>query len=580
MSDFDLIIRGGTVVDGSGGEPYAADVAVKDGKIAKVGQVSGSADQEIDAKGKLVTPGFIDVHTHYDGQAVWSERMIPSSIHGVTTVVMGNCGVGFAPCRKDDHDLLVSVMEGVEDVPEVVMTAGLPWDWETFPEYLDAVDRRPRDIDVAAYLPHSPLRVYVMGERGARREAPTDADIEEMKRLAREAMDAGALGFATSRLSAHATGQGDKIPSFDVGDRELFAMGEVMKERGEGVLQIVSDIGSNYDSEIQTLADLAVESGQQVTFTLAQMNQDPEAWRRSVDKMRKAQEKGAKIKGQVYPRPIGMVMSLDATVNPFCCSPTYAHELVQLPMAERVKRLADPAMREKLLAEEIEEAKTPIYRMARDWSKVFLLDNVADYEPDQSMSIEAMAAREGRDPLDLFYDLMLRKGGYQMFYCALANYAEGSLDSIREMIMDPSTIVALGDGGAHYGVVCDASYPTFVLTHWARDREGERIPLPQAVKALTRDPAEVIGLKDRGLVKEGYKADLNVVDFDRLQLNMPSMIGDLPGDGRRLMQDADGYVATIVSGEVILRDGKSTPARPGRLVRGAKQDPARHLETA
>ena len=580
MSNFDVIIRGGTIVDGSGGAPYVADLAVKDGKIAQIGTIEGSADEVIDATGKIVTPGFVDLHTHYDGQAIWSNRLSPSSQHGVTTVVVGNCGVGFAPCRKEDHATLVSVMEGVEDIPEVVMTAGLPWDWETFPEYLDALDGRARDIDMAAYLPHSPLRVYAMGARGANREEATPEDLAEMQRLMAEALDAGALGFATSRVFVHQTKDGVNIPSYEANQRELFAIGQAMAEKNAGLFQIVVNIGEVYDREIAFLTDFARQTGRPVTYTLAQTNTDSTSWQRTLATIDAANAEGLKITGQVFPRPVGLVMGLDTSVHPFTFCKVYEDELAHLPMVERVAKMRDPEMRARLLADEPHDPSQPIYLMARMFDRTYPLDSVADYEPPVGRSITELAAAAGVSPVEYVYDLLLEKDGYQMIYAAMANYADRNLDAVLEMMRNPNVVVALGDGGAHYGVVCDASYSTFLITHWTRDRKGERLPLAEAICGLTRRPAEIGGLLDRGLLAEGYKADINVIDYDRLEVLMPHMAQDLPGNGRRLMQNARGYVATLVSGEVILRDDQPTGTYPGRLVRGMQKDPAKVMADA
>ncbi len=575
MADFDIIIRGGTIVDGSGNEPFKADVAVKDGRIARVGTVEGAAAEVIDATGRIVTPGFVDLHTHYDGQAIWSNRLAPSSRHGVTTVVVGNCGVGFAPCRPADHDLLIAVMEGVEDIPEVVMTEGLPWDWETFPEYLDALDRRARDIDVAAYIPHSPLRVYAMGERGANRDEATPEDLARMQELVCEAIDAGALGFATSRVFVHQTLQGVNIPSFEANQRELLAIGEAMGRKGAGLFQLVANIGEVYDREMAFLVEFAQKTGRPVTYTLAQTNTDSTGWRRTLDLFDAANAQGCKITGQVFPRPVGLVMGLDTSVHPFTFCKVYEAELAHLPLAERVAKMRNPEMCARLIADEPHDATQPIYMMARDVARCYPLRTAADYEPDTSKSIAQLAQAAGVSPTEYLYDYLLEQDGYSLIYAALANYADGTLDPVLEMMNNPNVVVGLGDGGAHYGVVCDASYSTFLLTHWTRDRAGERMPLATAVRGLTREPAEVAGMLDRGLLAEGYKADINVIDYDRLEVLMPYMLQDLPGNGRRLFQEASGFVATIVSGEVILRDDTPTDAFPGRLVRGMQKDPAR-----
>ena len=569
MSSYDTIVRGGTVVDGTGGAPFVADIGISNGRIAAVGKVDGTAKEVIDATGLLVTPGFVDVHTHYDGQAIWAERILPSSQHGVTTVVMGNCGVGFAPCRSKDHDALIKVMEGVEDIPELVMTSGLTWDWETFPQYLDALDRRKRDIDVAQYLPHSPLRVFVMGERGVNREAATEEDLKKMKALMSEALDAGALGFATSRLSIHRTGEGEHIPSFEANRRELFAIGEVMAEKGRGLLQIVPNVSDDprFPSDLDFMIEFSKKVGRPASFSLAQVNVDPEAWRAVLEKVGEANRTGAQITAQVFPRPTGLTLGLDCSINPFTFCPTYANDLAKLPIAERVKKMRDPSMKARILSETPADATIPLYGMARDFAHMFRLDSVDDYEPSPDRSVEAEARRLGVSPLAHAYDLLLEKDGYALLHVALANYTYGTLEPIRDMLRDQNTVLGLGDGGAHYGVICDASFPTYVLSHWTRDRKGGRLSVAEAIKLLAHDPAAAVGLSDRGKIAVGYKADLNVIDYDKLTLHVPHMVDDLPGGGRRLMQSADGYVATLVGGVAIQRNGASTGALPGRLVR-------------
>lgn len=574
MELYDLIIRGGEVYDGTGSDSFVADVAIKDGVIVRVGNVAGVAPEEIDATGKIVTPGFVDLHTHYDGQAIWSNRLSPSSHHGVTTVLIGNCGVGFAPCRPDDQTMLIDVMEGVEDIPEVVMAKGLAWDWETFPEYLDALDRRARDIDVAAYLPHSPLRVYAMGKRGASREEATPADIERMKEIVTEALEAGALGFATSRVFVHQTKSGVHIPSYEANQRELLGIGEAMAAVGKGLFQVVVNIGDIYDREIAFLRDFAKHTGRPVTYTLAQTNTDSTAWQRTLATLDAANEAGSTITGQVFPRPVGLVMGLDTSVHPFTYCKVYEEELKHLPLAERVKKMRDPEVRARLIHDESHDPDQPIYVMARMFERSYALDSAADYEPDPSKSIVALAKAAGVSPEEYAYDLLLRKDGHQLIYAAMANFADGNLEAVRQMMLNPNIVVGLGDGGAHYGVVCDASYTTFLLTHWTRDRKGSKLNLADVVHDLTRRPAEVAGLLDRGLIREGYKADVNVIDYEKLSLPVPHMVQDLPGNGRRLTQGASGYVATVVNGEIILRNDEPTRSFPGRLIRGAQKDRA------
>lgn len=570
---YDLVVRGGLVVDGGGGEPYPADIAVKDGRIVAVGSVNGTATEEIDATGKLVTPGFVDIHTHYDGQAIWSDRLSPSSSHGVTTVVVGNCGVGFAPCRPADHDLLIKVMEGVEDIPGVVMAEGLPWNWETFPEYLDALDAHPRDIDVAAYLPHSPLRVYAMGARGANREAATPDDLAKMRTLAREAIEAGAVGFASSRQFIHRTKAGEQIPSFDAAGAELEAIAEGLADAGDGVVQVVLNTPfQSWDSELAQLRGVVQKSGRPATFTLGVSNNGPESvWKDALALVDSANAAGEAITAQVFPRPIGMVTGHELTVNPFCLCPSY-QALSDLDFDAKIAELRKAHVRAKIVAEKPADGH-PLAVIGRSWDWMFPFGDPPNYEPPLDTSIAAQARALGVAPEELAYDLLMEKGGTAKLYVALGNYQHGRLDAVLDMMNHPHTVVGLGDGGAHYGVICDASYPTFMLTYWTRDREGERLSLANAVRALAFEPAQTLGLKDRGLIKVGYKADLNVIDYDRLTLHAPEIKFDLPAGGRRLDQGATGYDATIVSGRVIRKDDQATGILPGKLVRGSQAAP-------
>ena len=571
---FDLVIRGGTVADGTGAPAFEADVAVQDGRIAAIGKVKDAGLEEIDAKGKLVTPGFVDIHTHYDGQAVWSDRLAPSSLHGVTTAVGGNCGVGFAPCRPGDREMLVSLMEGVEDIPEVVMTEGLTWDWETYPEYLDAIAKRPHDIDFASQLPHSAVRVYVMGQRGADREPATEDDLKKMQAVVRNAIDAGALGFATSRLVIHKTGRGDPIPTYQAAEAELEAMALALKDAGRGVLQAVFGTpGRTFEDEIDLLARLTRLSGRPASFSMAQSNENPEAWRGAMQRLREANANGPPIRAQVFPRPIGVVLGFDLSVNPFSLCPSY-QPLAKLPFAERVAALRHPQMRARLLMEEPGDALIPLARMGRRFEFMWPLGDPPNYEPSPEDSVASQARRRGIEPAELAYDLLLENDGHGLLLAALANYGSGSLDPIHSLITDPNSVLGLGDGGAHYGMICDSSYPTFVLQHWARDRKGERLSIEQAIKALTADPARTVGLLDRGVLAPGRKADLNVIDHDRIRLSKPKVLYDLPAGGRRVTQDAQGYEALIVSGQVVNREGEPTGALPGRLVRGPQAAPA------
>ena len=570
---YDLIIRNGTIVDGLGGEPYVGDVAVEDGVIAAVGPVNGAAaKREIDATGLLVTPGFVDLHTHYDGQSIWSERLTPSSAHGVTTVVMGNCGVGFAPCRKEDHDVLVDVMAGVEDIPGVVMTDGLPWTWETFPEYMDALEPRRRDIDVAVYLPHSPLRVYVMGRRGADREPATDEDLATMRALAKEAIEVGALGFASSRFSIHKTESGSPIPSYDAAREEIEEIARGVVDGGGGLLQFVPDIPSGgYQPVLQTVFDVAEEVGLPVTFTLVVANTGDPTWEDAITMIDKANSAGGDVSAQLLPRPIGLIIGLQLTGNPFVLYPSY-QEIAHLPLAERVAEMRKPEVRARILADKPGPGH-PILYVTQAWDWIYPLGDEPDYEPDPSTSIAARARARGVSPMEEAYDRLLDDDGRAMMLVATSNLANNSLDTVGELLHRDDVVLGLGDGGAHYGMICDASYSTFFLAHWARDRKSGRFSVSEAVRELTSVPARIAGLGDRGRIAAGYKADLNVIDHAALRVHKPVIRYDLPAGGRRLDQTADGYVATIVSGEVIAENGIPAEARPGKLVRGRKGFP-------
>lgn len=572
MSEYDLVLRGGLIVDGSGGEPLTGDVAIRDGVIAATGVVAGRGAREIDVAGHVVTPGFVDVHTHYDGQAIWSDRLNPSSQHGVTTVVAGNCGVGFAPCRPSDHELLINVMEGVEDIPGVVMAEGLEWNWETFPQYLDALEARPRDIDIAAYLPHSPLRVYAMGDRGAAREAANDDDLAKMRALAKEAIEAGALGFATSRTFIHRTASGQQIPSFDASHAELHAIAEGLADAGDGIIQVVLDVPMrSWDEELGMLRDVMRKTGRPATFTFGTPNTGPRLWEPVIEMLDEARAEGQDLTAQVFPRPIGMIAGLELSTNPFCLCPSY-QPIAGLPLAEKVAAMRDPALRAKLVAEAPDEGH-PLTQMGRAWDWMFLLTDPPNYEPPLDTSVAAIARQRGVTPEEVAYDMLLEDDGHAMLLIALGNFYEGRLDMVKMLLERPGTLVGLGDGGAHYGVICDASFPTFTLAHWVRDRPENRMRLADAVRMLAWTPAQTVGLRDRGLLAPGYKADVNVIDLEKISLRRPEVRYDLPAGGRRLDQRAEGYVYTIVAGEIIAENDKPTQARPGRLVRGTRSAP-------
>ncbi|HEY1449041.1 MAG TPA: amidohydrolase family protein [Caulobacteraceae bacterium] len=566
---FDLVIRGGEVFDGQGGGSIEADVAVKDGKIAAVGRIAGKGTEEIDARGQIVTPGFVDVHTHYDGQATWDARMQPSSWHGVTTVVMGNCGVGFAPCRPEDHDRLVKLMEGVEDIPFPVLSEGLPWNWESYPDYLDALSARRFDIDIGSQLPHAALRVFVMGERGAKREPATAADIAAMAAIARRAAEAGALGFTTSRTLNHRTSEGAPTPTLTAGEDELGGIALGLKAAGAGVLQVVSDF-TDPEIEFAMLRRLVERSGRPLSFTLVQSPIDPDAYKLLLARLEDAVAAGLPITAQVAARAVGVLLGLELTVNPFSQYPTW-REIAALSHADKVARLRDPAFRARLIADHPHEGAR---RMPTNWGRMHVMGKRPDYEPTPETTVEARARALGVSPEEAALDHMLTNGGRGMLYVPFLNYAEGSLDAARAMIVHPSSVPGLSDGGAHVGMICDGSFPTTMLTHWTRDRSrGPKLALGEVIRMQTRDTARTLGLADRGLIAPGYRADLNVIDYGALALHAPSVAYDLPSGGRRLIQKASGYRATIVAGQVTYRDGEATDALPGRLVRGAQPAP-------
>ncbi len=572
----ELVIRNGTIVDGLGGEPFRGDVTVSGGVIVEVGSGKGSTAApgalEIDADGMLVTPGFVDLHTHYDGQAIWSERMSPSSSHGVTTALMGNCGVGFAPCRAEDHEVLVDVMAGVEDIPGVVMTDGLPWDWETFPQYLDALETRRRDIDIAAYLPHSPLRVYVMGRRGANREPATPEDLALIRKLAAEAIEAGALGVSSSRFAFHKTGSGAPIPTYDAAYEEIAAIAGGVADAGGGLLQFIPDIpAGGYERVLTQVFEAATDAGLPVTFTLTTGNSGDPIWPGAVELIEKFNAVGGDITAQVFARPIGLVIGLELTANPFALYPSY-QQIADLPLEQRVAQMRKPEVRARILADTPGDGH-PFMYFAQSWEWMFPMTEPANYEPPARDSILARARARGVSPQEEAYDRLLDEDGRAMMLVALANFENNSLDTLGQLIGRDDVVLGLGDGGAHYGMICDASYPTFVLAHWARDRASGRLSVAEAVRQMTSVPARIAGLADRGRIAVGYKADLNVIDHARLTLHRPVITHDLPAGGRRLDQTADGYVATIVSGEMIAENGVPTSARPGRLIRGRRPAP-------
>jgi N-acyl-D-aspartate/D-glutamate deacylase len=564
MPDFDLVIKGGTVVDGTGAPGRTADVAITDGRIAHVGHVDGAAARTIDADGALVIPGFVDIHSHYDGQATWDERLAPSSWHGVTTTVMGNCGVGFAPCRPDERDRLIELMEGVEDIPGTALHEGIPWEWETFPEYLDHLAGRSFDIDLAAQVPHGAVRLYVMGERGARGEVATPDDIVEMGRITREAIDAGALGFTTSRTTNHRTSRGEPTPTLTAAADELLGIAQAVA--GRGVFEVVSDF-TDLAREFATMRRIVAESGCPLSISVAA--EDHRApWRELRDLIAQASADGLAIKGQVGARAIGVLFGLQATLTPFSGAAAY-REIAKLPLEQRIAALREPARRQAMLAEVRESDQGLLTRFDR----MFELGDPPDYEPGPERSIAARAAAEQRDPADLAYGLLLADGGRGFLYYPFHNWVDGSLGDVHEMLGDRDLVPGLADGGAHVGTICDASYPTTLLAYWARDR-SPGLPLEWVVQRQCRATAETVGLFDRGLIEPGLKADVNIVDHANLRLRPPYMAFDLPAGGKRLLQRAEGYLHTFVSGEEVYTDGEPCGALPGRLVRGRPSPPA------
>ena len=562
----DLAIRGGRVLDGSGGPAFTGDIAVRDGRILAVGGKAGPARREIDAAGALVTPGFVDVHTHYDGQAVWDGELAPSSWHGVTTVAMGNCGVGFAPARPDAHDRLIRMMEGVEDIPGAALAEGLTWEWETFPEYLDALDRRPRTVDVAAQLPHCALRAYAMGERGIANEPASEEDVRLMAALAEEALRAGARGFTTTRTIAHTTADGERVPGAFAEARELLGLAEAVGRVGGRTIGWISDLDEEAH-ELGLLRAMTERARGRAWLTVVQRDERPDQWRRVLDFLEGAAADGVALHAQVAARPVGLMLGLGASLHPFSTMPAY-REIAGLALADRVARLREPAFRARLLGERREHRSRLMQDVTGGFHKMFRLGDPPDYEPRPESSVEAEAERRGLDPRALLLDRMLERDGRELIFFPFVNYTGLDHGAIREMMAHPRTVLGLGDGGAHCGLISDASIPTYVLTHWGRDRErGPGFPLPWLVRAQTAETAALYGFADRGRLAPGLRADINIIDFDRLRLRPPEMAHDLPAGGRRLLQRAEGYVATLCAGETTFEHGHPTGALPGRLAR-------------
>jgi N-acyl-D-aspartate/D-glutamate deacylase len=572
----DLVIRAGSVVDGTGAPARTADVAITDGRITTVGRVEGPARQEVDADGALVTPGFVDIHTHYDGQATWDPLLSPSCWHGVTTVVMGNCGVGFAPVAADRHDWLIGLMEGVEDIPGAALSEGIRWGWESFGEYLDAIAACPHVVDIGAQVPHGAVRAYVMGERGAANEPATTADIDAMAAIVRDGIRVGALGFSTSRTLAHRAIDGEPVPGTFAAEDELFGIGAVLGELGAGVFELApaGALGEDLaapEREVDWMRRLSAAIGRPVTYALLQNNSDPDLWRRQLDLTAQAAAEGAAVRPQVHGRTVSILLGFQ-TFHPFNFTAAWGETGVGLlPWGEQVRRIqAEPALHARLIAEVAALTDDPIIQGFMHPDRIYRLGDPPNYEPGPADSVSGIAAVDGTDKWAKLLDLMLADDGVELLNSPVANYSQGNLDPVREMLLHPTSAFGLGDGGAHAGQTCDASTTTFLLTHWARDRAEGRLPLELAVHKTTQATATLYGLGDRGVLAPGYVGDLNVIDFDRLALHRPTKVADLPGGASRLTQRADGYVHTVKGGTVTFAGGEHTGAEPGALLRGAR----------
>ena len=585
----ELVIKNAKIVDGTGSAPFTADVAIDEGRISAVGKILTSGQQEIDATGLVLTPGFVDIHTHFDGQITWDPLLTPSCWHGVTTVVMGNCGVGFAPVEPDKREWLIGLMEGVEDIPGTALSAGMQWNWETFPEYLDYLDTLPKAIDVGTQVPHGAIRTYVMGERGAKNEPANAEDIEEMRQLVLEGIQAGALGVSTSRTIAHRAIDGENVPGTFAAEEEMLAFGKALEEAGTGVLElapagVTGDDMALPEKEVDWMRRVSAETGRPITFALVQLNIEPDHWKRVFELSEEAAKEGAQLFPQVTARAPGVLLGLQ-TNHPWVNTETFkeisgrfvlgegdAHLLHSKTIEEITAELRKPEVKEKMMAE-LPAARQDIEFLGLD--RVFVLEEPLNYEPEQRNSVAAMGEAQERDPFELFYDLMLEEDGKRFFFAPMMNYTDFNYEAVRTMITHPRAAMGLDDAGAHCGVICDASMPTFMLTHWARDRErGEKLPLEFVVKKMTNDTASLYGLHDRGVIRVGMKADLNLIDLENLKVDLPELAHDLPANGRRLIQKSEGYVATIVNGTIVMENGEDTGNRPGNLVRGQQVAPS------
>ncbi len=565
---FDLIIKNGLIYDGKGSEPFTADLAISKEKIVEIGVIDGKAKEIIDAEGKIVTPGFVDIHTHYDGQVTWDPYLRPSTYHGVTTVVMGNCGVGFSPCKPNQRDWLIGLMEGVEDIPGTALHEGIDWEWESFPEYLDALERKPLAIDVGTQIPHGAVRAYVMGERGINHEEASPEEIEKMKQIVQEAVRAGAYGFSTSRTEKHNDVNGNLTPSITAHKNELVEIAKSLGEIEKGVLQGISDF-YDFDSEFDIFKTMSKESGRPISITVEQQDARPEWWIQLLDGIEQAQSEGINMFGQVPPRATGILMGLTATLNPFRFYPSYM-EIADLSLEDRVKIMKREDFREKLLQEKGVSINPLVDEIVTSYGKMFKLGEPANYEPDTKDSFKSLADSSNMTAEEIAYESMLEKEGKALIYHPLFNYQTGDLSLVEKMLKHPYTISGLGDAGAHCGAISDASFPTTLVQHWSRDRtKGEKLPLETVIKMQTSETANLLGIEDRGVIEEGYKADINVIDYEGLTLHEPEIINDLPAGGRRLVQKASGYDYTIVSGEIAFIKGEATGVLNGRLIRNS-----------
>ena len=566
---YDLVIRNGTIYDGKGGKPYLADLAISGKKIAKIGDIEESGSKEIDAQGKIITPGFVDIHTHYDGQVTWDPYLRPSTYHGVTTVVMGNCGVGFSPCKPEKRDWLIGLMEGVEDIPGTALHEGINWEWETFPEYLDTLEKKPLAIDVGTQIPHGAVRAFVMGERGITQERASEDEINEMGKIVKEAIAAGAFGFSTSRTEKHRDSSGSLTPSITAHKDELVKISEAVGELNKGVLQGISDF-YDFQSEFDIFREMSSASGRPISITVEQQDARPEWWLQLLDGIKEAQDNGIKMYGQVPPRATGILMGLTASLNPFTLYPSFL-EISNLPLDKKIELMKNPDFKKKILLEKPVSIGNPLLdEIITSFNKMFRLGEPANYEPDPELSVLSESKRLNLTPQEIVYDMLLEKDGRALIYHPLFNSEFGNLNHVETMLKHPYTIAGLGDAGAHCGAISDASFPTTLIQHWGRDRDrGEKLPLETLIRMQTYETSQLLGIKDRGLLVEGLKADINIIDFDNLTIHEPEIVNDLPAGGRRLVQKASGYSYTIVSGEIAFKDGEATGKLNGQLIRSS-----------